>query len=185
MFMRPFYHSSSFATTPKELLENGLILDMDSTESIGARLRRLRKLAHLTQTALAVRVGLTQGAVGNIETGERGYGGSVVGFARALHTSPEYLLLETNDPAPRAKIAVLDPQSELDLQPAAPEPITAVVPLSPEAELLGRWFDKIPESLGRLRANQTCLQAIIDALQQDQRPANTPAQPADAKKQSA
>ena len=158
---------------------------MDTTESIGERLRRLRKLAHLTQTALAVRVGLTQGAVGNIETGERGYGGSVVGFARALKTSPEYLLLETDDPAARAKIVMIDPQPELDLQPPAPELITAVVPLSPEAELLGRWFDKIPESLQKLRANQTCLQAIIDALQQDQRPTHTQAQPAGAKKQNA
>lgn len=167
-------------------MKSDLMTPMEQTETIGARLRRLRKSAHLTQLALAVRVGLTQGAIGNIETGDRGYGGSVVGIARALNTSPEYLLLETDDPAPRARAAAPAITQEPELDFCTPEEIKPDAPLSPEAEILGRWFDRLPKnSLKKLQANQTCLQAILDALKPDQPQARMQAQPATAQRQVA
>lgn len=62
-------------------------------ETIGDRLRRLRKSAKLTQAELASKVGLGQSAIGNIEAGMRGYGVSVVDIAKELGTTPEHLLL--------------------------------------------------------------------------------------------
>lgn len=191
--MAASYHSSSYPGNAIEFSGNDLIWAMKNSDTLGARLRRLRKAARLTQAALAARAGLTQGAVGNIETGERSYGGSVVAIARALRTSPEYLLLETDDPAQHATIVMMAPdQPELDLQPvqvgSTPSAVVSdtLAPLSPEAEILGRWFDRIPEdSLKKLQANQTCLQAILDALQPCLPPGHRQVQPAGAKKQSA
>lgn len=60
-------------------------------ESIGDRLKRLRKAAGLTQAQLAKAVGLSQSAIGNIEAGLRGYGESVVFIAEALKTEPQVL----------------------------------------------------------------------------------------------
>lgn len=77
-------------------------------ESIGDRLKKLRKAEKLTQAALAAQVGLSQSAIGNIEAGTRGYGASVVLIAKALKTSPEFLQVvgrltrqpsESNQPA--------------------------------------------------------------------------------------
>jgi phage repressor protein C with HTH and peptisase S24 domain len=66
-------------------------------ETIGERLRRLRKAANLTQAALAAKVGVVQSAIGNIEVGTRGYGSNVVTFAKILGVTPEYLQCETNE----------------------------------------------------------------------------------------
>lgn len=67
-------------------------------ETIGARLKRLRKAKELTQAQLAARVGVGQSAIGNIEAGTRTYGASVVQIAEALGVAPGYLLLtDTND----------------------------------------------------------------------------------------
>jgi transcriptional regulator with XRE-family HTH domain len=63
-------------------------------ETIAERLKRLRKTAGLTQAQLADAVGVTQSAIGNIETGLRDYGASVVGIAKVLGTTPAYLMLE-------------------------------------------------------------------------------------------
>lgn len=60
-------------------------------DDIGARLRRLRTEAGLTQAELAAKVGVRQSAIGNIETGLRGYGASIVQIAAALKTTPIYL----------------------------------------------------------------------------------------------
>lgn len=60
-------------------------------ETLGERLKRLRKAAGLTQSKLAAKVGLTQSAIGNIEAGTRGYGASVVLIAQALKTQPQIL----------------------------------------------------------------------------------------------
>lgn len=79
-------------------------------ETIGERLARLRATKALSQGALAKAAGLkSQGTIGNIEAGTRGYGESIVDIARALGVSPEYLRCETDDdgltpspaPAPR------------------------------------------------------------------------------------
>lgn len=64
-------------------------------ETQGQRLARLRKGRGLSQAALAKQAGLSgQGAIGNIERDTRGYGASVIEIARALETTPEYLLME-------------------------------------------------------------------------------------------
>lgn len=64
-------------------------------ETTGERLKRLREAKGLSQSELAKRAGLkSQGAIGNIERGTRGYGGSIVAIARELDTTPAYLTLE-------------------------------------------------------------------------------------------
>lgn len=67
------------------------------TETIGERLKRLRKERGLTQAALASAARISQGTVGNIESGLRGYGESIVDLAAALNVTPEYLRLESED----------------------------------------------------------------------------------------
>lgn len=60
-------------------------------ETVGERLKRLRKEAGLTQAQLAEKAGISQSAIGNIEAGTRGFGASVVLIADALNTSPGFL----------------------------------------------------------------------------------------------
>lgn len=67
------------------------------TETIGIRLKRLRKAQGITQAELASRVGLTQSGIGNIEAGTRGYGAKVVALAKVLGTTPAYLQITTDD----------------------------------------------------------------------------------------
>ena len=67
---------------------------MNETE--GLRLARLRKAAKLTQFELAKSAGCSTSTIGNIESGIRGYGESVIGIARALGVTPEYLQLVTD-----------------------------------------------------------------------------------------
>lgn len=61
-------------------------------ETIAARLKRLRKAIGLTQAELATKAGISQSAIGNIESGAREYGQSVVNIAKILGESPDYLL---------------------------------------------------------------------------------------------
>lgn len=72
---------------------------MDS-ESIRARLRRLRKAFGLTQKELALKAKVAQGTIGNLESGVRGYGESVVDIATALKVTPDYLRCTTDDATP-------------------------------------------------------------------------------------
>lgn len=67
-------------------------------ETLGERLRRLRKEKNLTQVELAKKSGVGQSAIGNIEAGTRGYGVSVLAIAKALETSPEYLQMDKGHP---------------------------------------------------------------------------------------
>ncbi|WP_082493100.1 S24 family peptidase [Acidovorax sp. Leaf160] len=71
-------------------------------ESIAERLKRLRVAAGLSQAALAQRVGMSQGTIGNIEAGTRGYGESIVDIAAVLKVSPAYLRLQ--DEASEAQV---------------------------------------------------------------------------------
>lgn len=65
-------------------------------EDVPARLKRLRKAAGLTQAALARAAGVAQSTIGNIESGTRGYGESLVDIAKVLRVPPEYLRCETD-----------------------------------------------------------------------------------------
>jgi len=70
-----------------------------TTNIIGKRLKDTRKLRKLTQAQLALKAGVSQGTIGNIESGLRGYGESLVDIANALEVSPEYLRAETEIPS--------------------------------------------------------------------------------------
>ena len=61
------------------------------TNKLGGILRTARKAKKLTQAGLAAKAGVSQGTIGNIESGLRGYGESLVDIAKALEVSPEYL----------------------------------------------------------------------------------------------
>lgn len=102
-------------------------------ESLGERLRRLRKLANLTQLELAAKTGLGQSAIGNIESGTRGYGASIVDIAKALGTTPEYLAMTTPScPPPKTDIS-----SKTQLKPIQ----QAVIDTLTDAMIAGRISD--------------------------------------------
>lgn len=65
-------------------------------ETIGQRLKRLRQAKGLSQAGLAAMAGVSQGTIGNLEGGTRGYGESIVDIANALNTSPAYLRLDVD-----------------------------------------------------------------------------------------
>jgi transcriptional regulator with XRE-family HTH domain len=114
-------------------------------ETISKRLTRLRKRAKLSQAALAKRAGLAQGTIGNIESGIREYGKSVVVIAYALGVSPQYLQLET------------------DIETAAP---TVSVPgYSAEAMALAWLLDQVTHRMDKVRANAAATAAILAVLQ--------------------
>jgi len=183
--MTPLYHFSDSAErseTTKEIFNCDLLKNM--SENIGKRLARLRRAADLMQKALGAQVKMSQGAIGNIETGTRGYGDSVVAIATALKTSPEYLLATTEDPTPRLQIVPVatNAQTELTFKPTEELPAA----LTPEAQHLARWFDRLPaDSLAKLKVTQACLQLISSELQQENPPSHTPVAAATTKKQSA
>ena len=58
---------------------------------IGKRVRARRNAMNLTQAQLAARAGITQGAVGNFETGARQNPRALLALARALAVSPQWL----------------------------------------------------------------------------------------------
>lgn len=130
-----------------------LLTTMEETQ--GIRLKRLRKNLGMTQTALAKKAGVQQGQIGNIETDMRNYGVSVVSIAQALNTSPDYLLLKTDDPAPQ-----VDPlQRAVDTASPKASPIAEPSAL---ALTLAQWFDTIPEE-ARMAAHVAITQVIIGA----------------------
>lgn len=55
------------------------------------RLVRLRKAIGMSQTQLAQLAKVSQGTIGNLESGVRGYGESIVSIAAVLGVTPEYL----------------------------------------------------------------------------------------------
>lgn len=65
-------------------------------ETIAERLKRLRAEAGLSQAALAASAGVSTSAIGNIESGLRTYGSSIVPIARALQVSASYLGCDTD-----------------------------------------------------------------------------------------
>lgn len=82
------------------------------TDTLATRLKALRKQRGMTQTVLAERANVATSTIGNIESGTRGYGASIVDIARVLQTTPAYLRMETDDPtaadtAPEASAATV------------------------------------------------------------------------------
>lgn len=73
----------------KVSLAGGLITGMSSEHA--ARLKKARARKDITQTQLARAAGISQGTIGNIESGIRGFGASVVKLATVLDVSPQWL----------------------------------------------------------------------------------------------
>ena len=90
IFMQSQYHYSNYIVNAKEIHLSGLIPPM-KTNVLGARLRAARKAKNLTQAQLAAKANITQGTVGNIDSGARGYGESLVDIARVLSVTPAFL----------------------------------------------------------------------------------------------
>lgn len=84
-----------------------------SVETPRERLKRLRKAKGLTQPELAKRAGVSQGTIGNLETGLRGYGESIVSIAAALGVPPEYLQCEADADAERTEAAAPAPENSI------------------------------------------------------------------------
>jgi transcriptional regulator with XRE-family HTH domain len=97
MSMPLSYHASDCLATallPTKVFSGSGAIAAMQNETIATRLARLRNAKGLSQTELASKAGLAQGAIGNIEAGTRGYGRSVFKIAKALETTPEYLLMD-------------------------------------------------------------------------------------------
>lgn len=96
-------------------------------EPIKERLARVRKEKSMTQVQLGAAAGVSQGTIGNIESGIRGYGDSVVAIARALGESAEYMLCHTD-----ARLLGQDHQSNVIPAPALG--VSKVVPVRGQAK---------------------------------------------------
>lgn len=113
------------------------------TETIAARLLRLRKAAGLTQAQLATQAGVSQGTIGNIESGVRGYGESIVDIATALGVSPDYLRMETDQWVPQS--VSQRPSAEIDLNNNPDYPAIRYVSFKLSAGASGFGIDYVDE----------------------------------------
>ncbi len=77
-------------------------LDHLRMADVGNRVRTLRKMQGLTQVRLAKLVGVSQGAVSDIERGDTSVmmGPTLTAICRALATNPDWLLSGRGSPAP-------------------------------------------------------------------------------------
>ena len=76
---------------------------------VGSRLEWLIQDRRTSQSALARDVGVSQPTIGRLITGETRETGKIIELARALNTTPEYLIGETDDHGPSARIVVAPP----------------------------------------------------------------------------
>lgn len=124
------------------------------SSALAERLAAIRKRRGLSQTQLADRAGLSQGTIGNIESGRRGYGRSVAVISKVLAVSPEYLLLQTDS----------DSSHALSEKPAISTPDTP--PLSHSAWEIGALFDDLfglNDRVGRTAAFNAATEALLRA----------------------
>lgn len=118
----------------------------------------MRRLARLTQAELAARVDMSQGTIGNIESGSRAYGQSVLAIAKVLETNPEYLLLKSENSEKLTEPPRVD---------VVQDPVKVQVMMTREAALIASWLDKLPaDSIQKIQVSQICMKAIAEALQQ-------------------
>jgi transcriptional regulator with XRE-family HTH domain len=92
MSITSLYHFSVVMKTTKVIHRCDLLKFMDETQ--GQRLKRLRLAKKLTQKEVAKFGDVGQTAIANIEADARGYGAGIVGIAKGLGTTPEYLQLD-------------------------------------------------------------------------------------------
>lgn len=69
----------------------------------------------MSQSKLAAAAKVSQGAIGNIESGTRGYGESIIDIAAALGVSPDYLRGQTDDPTNGSANVPAPPEAEDEL----------------------------------------------------------------------
>jgi phage repressor protein C with HTH and peptisase S24 domain len=81
---------------------------------IGSRLEWLIQDRRTSQSALAREIGISQPSVGRLISGETRETGKILELARALKTSPEYLVGETDDDAPSARVVIVAPGDVAD-----------------------------------------------------------------------
>ena len=82
-------------------------------EIIGARVDQLIKERRTSQSAVAVAIGVSQPTIGRLISGETRETGQIIELARELKTSPEYLIGETDDDSPSARIVLAVPAQPL------------------------------------------------------------------------
>lgn len=76
-------------------------------EIVGARLDKLIQERRTSQSALARDLGVSQPTIGRLITGETRETGKIIELARALKTTPEYLIGETDDDSPSARVVIV------------------------------------------------------------------------------
>jgi transcriptional regulator with XRE-family HTH domain len=106
-----FNHYSDTRVNTKVIHASDLIRGMNASER-GLKLREARNAKGLTQAQLASACGLVQSAIGNIESGTRGYGRSLFDIARVLEVDPAELLGE--DPTPETIAQTAPDESYVD-----------------------------------------------------------------------
>lgn len=83
-------------------------------EIIGPRLDQLIKDRRTSQSAVAAAIGVSQPTIGRLISGETRETGKIIELARELKTSPEYLIGETDDDSPSARIVLAAPLDTID-----------------------------------------------------------------------
>lgn len=89
---------------------------------VGARLEKLIQDRRTSQSALARELGISQPTIGRLISGDTRETGKIIELARALQTTPEYLIGETDDDGPGARVVVTgtsDMRSGYRAEPAA------------------------------------------------------------------
>jgi transcriptional regulator with XRE-family HTH domain len=123
MSMATLYHFSVVMQTTKVLHGCDVLTSMQETQ--GQRLKRLRKAKGLTQRELGKFGGLGQTAIANIEADVRGYGSGIVGIAKALDTTPEYLQLEDQRDITTGVLVAQEPRAAYGFHGQAPQATSA------------------------------------------------------------
>lgn len=73
---------------------------------VGSRLEWLIQDRRTSQSALARELGISQPTIGRLISGETRETGKIIELARALKTTPEYLIGETEDDGPSARVVI-------------------------------------------------------------------------------
>ncbi|MGW8201924.1 XRE family transcriptional regulator [Sphingomonas bisphenolicum] len=81
---------------------------------LGARLEKLIEDRRTSQSSVARAIGVSQPTIGRLISGETRETGKIIELARELKTSPEYLIGETDDDSPAARIVIAAPQEFQD-----------------------------------------------------------------------
>jgi phage repressor protein C with HTH and peptisase S24 domain len=79
---------------------------------VGSRLEWLLQDRHTSQSALARELGVSQPTIGRLISGETRETGKIIELARALGTTPEYLIGETEDDGPSARVVIAAPSDD-------------------------------------------------------------------------